>query len=82
MVGDNGPYLEARSRGVTCSLPVFLDGMLMEGVFNLGNLDLDQILAVEVYPPDGGILALPTEFQGRLPGPPGPGCGGLLIWTR
>lgn len=92
MVGDNGPYLEARSQGVTCSVPIFLDGMLMTGtlvdgtplggVFNLRNLDLDEILAVEVYPPDGGILALPAEFQARLPGLPGPGCGGLLIWTR
>ncbi|MEJ2538516.1 MAG: carboxypeptidase regulatory-like domain-containing protein, partial [Gemmatimonadota bacterium] len=83
MIGDNGPYLEASSRGVTCSLPVFLDGMLMDdGVFNLRNLDLDEILAVEVYPPDGVLIALPREFEGRLPGPPDAGCGGLLIWTR
>jgi hypothetical protein len=92
MTGDDGPYLEGRSQGVTCSVPIFLDGMLMTGtlpdgtslggVFNLRNLDLDEILAVEVYPPDGGMLSLPTEFQGRLPGPPGRGCGGLLIWTR
>jgi len=82
MIGENGPYLEARSRGVACSIPVFLDGMLMDGVFNLRSLSPDEILAVEVYPPTGGLLALPAEFAGRLPGLPGPGCGGLLVWTR
>jgi hypothetical protein len=76
--GENGPTLQHRRRGYTCDMPIFLDGMLMLGFFNLGSLKPDQILGIEIYPPQIPPL-LPFEYLSRHEYP---GCGGILIWTK
>jgi hypothetical protein len=80
MSSEKGPILQHRSRGATCDMPIFLDGMLMLGFFNLGSLRPSEILAVEVYPPQAPAPPLlPDRFRNRSDYP---GCGGVLIWTR
>jgi len=82
MTGENGAELQHRSRGRTCTMPVFVDGMLMRGVFNLGSLKPDEIEGIEIYPPQLlGLNLLPERFR-LYPGYTGSGCGGVLIWTK
>jgi len=80
MSAPNGPTLQHRSGGQTCNMPVFLNNMLMVDVFNMASLDPDEVLGIEIYPPEGaGFSTLPLEYRTRAEYP---GCGGVLIWTR